>query len=56
MGGPVPSCRVTHLLKKTAGQWAAERAGEAREKGRLILPAGQGSGKPSKEAPSGPDL
>ena len=48
--------RVTHLLKRTAGQWAAEKAGEAREKGRLILPAGQGSGKPSKEAPSGPDL
>lgn len=23
--------RVTHLLKKIAGQWAAEKAGEARD-------------------------
>ena len=33
--------RVTHLLKKIAGQWAAEKAGEARETGQLILSAGQ---------------
>ena len=33
--------RVTHLLKKIAGQWTAEKAGEARETGQLILSAGQ---------------